>query len=284
MRPVFAQAERELAARLRDWITKTSDGALRWTAHSYRSALVQIKAGAAELDRAMFDRLRHAGGRAQELAIQHLVEQVAFLSGSFRGAERLISVNASAQIAATRSYLVPRYRTSAARYAWGRGRVGVAADMQKRLATDILIGAPVHETVDRLVASGGPRGYVALRGVAGEENAIVEYIPEGLFARYRYWADRIVRTEVSSAYGAQGHDSMQAAAQVLPELRRRWMGDVTACIHVCLPMVGQVVGINDAFSTGMGDLVMYPPAHPSCGCTAVPFAPSWASLLDDIAS
>jgi hypothetical protein len=40
---------------------------------------------------------------------------------------------------------------------------------------------------------------VARRGVAGEPGAVTEVIAEGLFKRYRYWACRIVRTELQSA-------------------------------------------------------------------------------------
>lgn len=276
--PIFAQAERELEAQLKKWIEETPDGELRWTAQSYRAALLQIKQTAGDLEEALHGSLDRSTKRAQRLAIDHLKEEVARFSAVFEGTPRIINVKAAAEIATARAFIIPKIKSSAARYAWGRGRVGVAKDIQNRLAVDILKGETVSHTVDRLVEHGGPRGAVALQGVLGEENAIVEVIPEGLFRRYRWWAERIVRTETTSAYGAQAQTSMQAAAREIPDLKRQWFADATACVHICQPMAGQIVGLNEPFITGLGDEVMYGGAHPCCGCVQLPYRADWPVL------
>ena len=275
MIPVLRQAQDELQRHLRGWMTRHPvDGAYRWTAHSYRGALAQIKKITAALEAAMLGRLDDGLPKAQRLAVQHLEAAVARLSGMFGEPIRL-RLDLAAEIAARRAYLVARMRASAARYAHGRGRASVAADMQRMLAADILRGAGVTETVERLVRHGGPRGAVALRGIAGEPGAVVEYIPEGLFARYRHWAQRVVRTELTSAYGAQAQESLRGAADQVPDLRRMWFADAGACAQICQPMAGQVRGIDEPFITPQGDAVQYGGAHPNCGCSQVPWKSDW---------
>lgn len=274
--PLMHQAEDELRQQLRKWIETRPGGELRWTAHKYRNAIQQLHQQSADLEQMLLERLESGLPRVQRAAVLQAATEVERLSAVF-GDPVSVPLDVAKVIATTRSYIIPRIRSSAHRYAWGRGRASVAADMQRMLAVDVLKGAPVYETVNRLVRHGGPRGLVALKGVAGEKGAVVELIPEGLFARYRHWADRVVRTELSSAYGATGHEAMRQAAEVVPDLKRMWFADASACSLICGPMAGQIVGLHEEF-TGPGGSCMYPPVHPHCGCTAVPWREGWPQL------
>lgn len=268
--PVFEQARRELTIDLAHWIETRPDGDVRWTAHSYRNALNQIDLTSRVIGARLAGTTIDAAGRAQIMALSHLREEVATFTQLFEGSTRLINLNVTAQIAQGRSFIIPRIRTSAARYTGM-----VREDLQQRLAVAILRGESLSTTVDRLQASGGPRGHVALRGVLGEPTAYVEDIPEGLFARYRSWAERVVRTETSSAYNAQLLDGMREARTEIYDLRKRWNADGSACAKICLPMDGEVVDIDQPFPSPIGPIDQAP-AHPNCGCRSGPWRDEWS--------
>lgn len=273
LEPVLAQAQHELARDLRHWIETRPGGDVRWTAHSYRNALSQITLIRSHLNERMDGALFGAMTGAQRLALRHLTEEVARLSQIFEGSTRAIALNATVQIATGRSFIIPRIRTSCARYAGN-----VATDIRQNLAVAILRGEPVTATVDRLRAHGGPRGIVALRGVLGDPGAVVEEIPEGLFARYRWWAARVVRTETVSAYNQQLVLGMHEAAERVPGLQKRWCADASACPKVCAPIDGQVRALNEPFDTELGP-VDQAPAHPNCGCRTGAWKPEWSEFL-----
>jgi hypothetical protein len=267
--PMLGQSQRELEADLRHWIETRPDGDVRFTAHSYRNALSQIDVTA----RAVAMRLQGvtvgAAERAQILALTHLTDEVARYSNLFEGSTRRLSLNVAAQLATGRSFIVPRIETSAARYAGM-----VREDLRTRLSVSILRGEQLSRVVDRLQAHGGPRGMVALAGIAGTPNAVVEYIPEGLFARYRHWAERVVRTETQAAYNGQLLEGMHEASVEIPDLKKRWNADGGACDEICLPMDGQVVGLHESFSSARGP-VDFAPAHPNCRCRSGPWRDAW---------
>lgn len=265
--PVLDKAQAELATQLKRWVAKHPDGEYRWTPHSYRNALVQIAHSQRTIHEKMRDRLEEGGDTASLLGAQHLVDDVARFSGLFEGSVQKLSVKPASLMASGQAYRVRRFETSSARYA---GRVG--KDIQQRLAIDILKGSKVQETIKRLQESGGPSGLVSL----GNR---VEDIPEGLFARYRFWAERLVRTEFSSAYCTTSAIGRQEAGRSVHGLQKKWMADAVAC-PMCLEQDGDVVEESDVFSpTGASD----PPCHPFCGCSVVPWKSDWGDLLGDIA-
>jgi hypothetical protein len=132
------QAQHELQHQLREWIHRTPDGELRWSAWKYRSALAQLHAGVAALEDSVHGSLERGGFDAQRAAARHLVNDVARFSEVFGDEVPRMQLNLAAKLLATgQASLVPRYRASAERYAWGQ-RYGVWADLNKRLAVDII--------------------------------------------------------------------------------------------------------------------------------------------------
>jgi hypothetical protein len=85
-------------------------------------------------------------------------------------------------------------------------------------------------------------------------------------------AESIARTETANALN-QGQQLLweQSADEGLidkDKAKRQWVIDpVTAkgC-PVCEPMDGQTVGLYEPFTTGLGDEVFAPVAHPRCNC------------------
>lgn len=280
--PVMVQAQKELGRQLQQWVQRVPDGSLRWTAWKYRAAVLQLQSGVAALEQSMRTRLTRAGAEAQRLSIDHMVSEVARFSSVFGDQLPPVRVNMAALVAAGEASLVPHYRAAAERYAWGR-KNGVWADLNQRLAVDILKGSSVAETVDRVVEHGGPRGVVALSGIAGEEDAVIELIPEGLFKRYRWKAETYVRTELASAYGLQSRLAFESFRQALPDLQRRWCTDGSGCPHICEPMDGQTVAADESFIDGEGHVVDHDGgAHPNCRCRWCAWRPHWDALFSSL--
>jgi hypothetical protein len=279
--PVFRQAREEMSEQLRGWLHRTPNGDLRWSAWKYHSALAQLQHGVEHLELQLDGRLQAGGAAGQRLALEHLIHETTRFTEVFGGEVPHLNLQVARMLAEGRASLVPKYRSSAARYAWG-SKYGVWHDINRRLAVDIMTGATVNETIRRLVRDGGPRGLVALRGVAGEEGAIVELIPEGLFARYESRAETYVRTEVAAAYSFQFREGLHDARRILPDLMRRWCCDGKACPQICMPMDGQVVALEQPFIGGDGSTIEGQPAHPRCRCREGAWRAHWPALLDSL--
>jgi len=273
MMPILDKAKNEISQQMRSWIERTPDGALRWSAQKYRNALLQINRTQINIGDKLELRVDSGIKASQDLAVGHLIDEVAQFSDIFDGTVTTLPLNAAKLVATGESYRIGRVANSAARYAGAIGK-----DIQKRLATDILRGAPVYETIKRLRQDGGPKGLVALEGAVGEKSAIVELIPEGLFARYAHFASRIVRTEISSAYGQQSLNGIRDASRIVEGLQKRWCADGGGCPEICGPMDGVTVDIDEDFQTSIGP-VDSTPAHPNCGCRTGAWKDSWADIL-----
>lgn len=276
LKPALARAQRELKRAMATWTHETADGELRWSAQKYRAAFAQVRMMAASLGVETGGVIKGAVFDANWLAIKHLAEETARFSKTFTGSLQKLPIDVARQLAGGGTYIIPRIRTSSARYA-----SRVAEDIRQRVLTDLLKGASVRETVDKLVAHGGPKGWVALRGVKGERGAIVEKIPEGLFARYRYWAERVVRTELASAYNQRALASIHEAARLIPGSQKRWCTDGTGCPKICDPIDGQTVDVNQSFITPVGACDC-PPGHPNCRCRVGMWNRTWPRIASEL--
>lgn len=284
--PLFDQAKSELAGRMRDWIVRhPADGELRWTAQSYRNALhaieeieARVRLRTADTALGRLGQLLRAGIRSVSRQLEDLLglsstrRTLALLEKEFTGSIHAVAVREAAVIATGQSLLTRRFRTSAARYAGN-----IRRDLQQRLAVDVLAGAPLRDTIARLVQHGGPRGLVALRGVAGEPGAMVEYIAEGLFRRYPHWADRWVRTEYAGAFNTtQTLASRDIADQLGPgTVTRVWIAAPRCCREICYHLDGTTCDAHGHFTSPEIGQLEAPPAHPYCRCTTAVESVAW---------
>lgn len=270
LEPVLDDARRELEHDLRKWLRLVPDGAERFTAQHYRAALAQIKSALRKIDgmEPRVSGILGAGGRrAGALAIGHLEAELATFGKIFQHTIRPTSFNAAAVLARNDRWLVPRFRTSAARY------VGdVRRDIQRQLALGVIRGETVDQLKARLIRLGGPRGAVAMRGILGHPDAAIEFIGEGLFTRYGYWAERLARTEVINAYNTHAHEGLREWAAEDDGAQKRWDAAVDArvCL-VCRALDGTVAEVNGDFPSGYNR----PPAHPQCRCAIVAWHREW---------
>jgi SPP1 gp7 family putative phage head morphogenesis protein len=271
--PVLRQARAEAAHGLRAWLEEHAlDGSSRYTAHKYRAVLAQLDVALEQvtnLETSLGDAMTRGGTAAVDLAGKHAIEQISSLSRIFGDAINPLPLSQAARIVghAGSKTLIAQMPTSAARYA---GQVG--NDIRQQLAVGLVKGESMFQMQRRLVRHGGPVGEVALKGILGDKGAVSEYIAEGLFKRYEYWAERVVRTEVLETYNAGHLEALHGHAKDIDGLKQQWNGalDRRICV-ICRDLDGEIAAIGKEFPGGYS----HPPAHPNCRCTLVAWHSDW---------
>ena len=274
--PALLEARDELRRGLAEWLAK-KDGEDRFTAQELRRGLVSIEA-ALKTIAGMRPELEATIGASTDaaagLAAGHLQEELARFGAKFGETFRPTQISTAAIIAKTKHEIIPKIRTSSKRYVGA-----VHEDMRRQLQIGLAKGETFTELTNRLRRLGGPRGLVALRGVVGEPGAQVEDIAEGLFNRYRHWAERVVRTEVINAYNVEHVAGIELINEDLEEgdepLYLRWDSspDRRRC-EFCRELDGRITKPGKPFRPG----ILQPPAHPNCRCVAVAWHPSWGDI------
>lgn len=269
VREILDQAQIELKRDLQmaRWLG-TDD---RYTAQIHRNALMQISGAIDHLNTQakpeLADTMRASGHAAGTLATSHLAHEVAAFSSIFEGTVRPIALEAASTIAKGNRLLWPRFKNSAARY------VGqVRDDIRRQLAIGLIRGETVDQMTNRLARLGGPKGLVYLKGRAGDPEGRAEIITEGLFKRYRYWAERLVRTETVNAYNEVALIGMDELEKDDPGYFKRWDAAVDGrlCI-LCRYYDDLVVPLHQNFPLGFPK----PPRHPNCRCACVIWRKEW---------
>lgn len=280
--PALIDARNELRRDLTDWLANAPDGDERFTAQQYRRALLALETSLdrmAQLAPDMQAALGNNATAAGALAVANLEQQVARFGAAFGESVYPTDLQLAAVLAKGDGLRIKHYRTSAARYA---GAVG--EDIRHQLAVGVAKNESFAQLKARLVKLGGPKGWVATRGVLGEPGAVAEHIAEGLFRRHRYWAERVVRTELIEAYN-QNH---QAGLELLNEARNpkttaeyveRWDSslDKRAC-PICRDLDRRVAKVGGEFKGGY----KRPPAHPNCRCVLVAWHVSWGDIAGEV--
>jgi SPP1 gp7 family putative phage head morphogenesis protein len=267
---VLDAAEKELSHDLGKWLA-SHKGDDRFTPQVYRNALVQIRGTLDHLrnstDDGMASALQYGGAQAAKLATSHLIREVMTFSQRFEHSVRPIAFEAASVIAEGKKTLWPGFKNSAHRYA---GQVG--DDIRKQLAIGLVRGETLDQLTDRLARLGGPKGYVYLRGRPGSPGSRGEMIAEGLFKRYRHWAERLAVTETVNAYNETAMIGMAELEEHDPGYYKRWDAaiDGRTC-QFCKQYDDLVTPIDKPFEGG----VDHPPLHPRCRCAVVVWRKEW---------
>jgi hypothetical protein len=271
--PILRQAQAETAAAFKNWLANVPDGNERFTAQRYRQALLQLSVAIETVEKrvggkhgAMAGTLIAQGAGAGAMAISHLQQEVAAFAAVFGASVRPLQLNQAAIMAKGDNFLIPRYRNSAARYGQDMGD-----DIRRQLAIGLASGETFAEMTNRLVGLRGPTGMVSLRGLQGSPSAYHEHIAEGLFVRYRYWAERIVRTEGLNAYNTHHLHALAEAEAVDPGYQKRWDATWDGVCPICKDLDGVIVDIDKPFPGGYA----HPPAHPNDKCALTPWRAEW---------
>lgn len=271
---LLVAADASLARRLGEWNALHGGREMRFTEASmlaYRSqmadVLVYVKARLAGITE--IEAMNAA--RTSAVATSRLFET---LEREFTGIAVPLRID-EAVIARLRPSLLARHATSVDRY--GMSMIDV---MQRTIADGFMEGVSQYEMTNRLVSLGGPRGLVSVRATEISPGVVFriaeEDIPEGLFVRHRYWAERIVRTEVAEAQNAVNFESIGDGIREFPDMRKKIlavMDNRTAWDSIGVH--GQVKAENENFRDGAGREYLRPPARPNDRETIIPWRAEW---------
>lgn len=190
-------ADRSLGRRLADWNRRNGGDSVAFTPNGIASYRQQIALAVEQLRASLGGHVSAASDDARALAVEQTIQQLRDLDRAFTGIVRPLRIPQALrldhQLHGDRSTLLRQHLTSIDRY--GAAMIG---EFEKRLAAGFVGGMTQGEMVNELTGHRGPRGDVSMRARVEAGQVIrtqTEYIPEGLFTRYRSWAWRIVRTE-----------------------------------------------------------------------------------------
>ncbi len=255
MLAVLDEAEKELTQALAKWMAMNKSME-KFTPQLYRNALLQIREALGNIKGPMATEiesvLKHNGNIAAALATGHLKKEVEVFSKHFEGSVRPIALDTASVLAEGKKTVWPRFASSATRYA---GQVG--EDINKQLAIGVVRGENIDQLTNRLVKLGGPK---------------TETAGEGLFKRYRYYAERLARTEVVNAYNTFAMEGMQELEQEDPGYFQRW--DAAVDGRTC-PYCREYDGLNCKLDGSFPGGIKQPPLHPNCRCCLVVWRKEW---------
>lgn len=176
----------------------------------------------------------------------------------------------------TKATLLQQHATSVDRY--GQHMLGQFQDIVRR---GLMVGASTFQLVDALVGHGGPAGpRVSTRATVDAVGKVVrlkeEDVPEGLFVRRRYWAERIVRTETAHAQNAAKLATITEARNDFGDMGKKILATFdNRTAYDSIAVHGQVRPVDGLFTDGAGRQYLRPPARPNDRETIVPWRLSW---------
>ena len=223
-----------------------------------------------------------AAERAVLASAPHTARDIASLDRIFTGIAKPLRIREAAVmegiVRRAKDALLNQHATSVDRYGDGMIR-----DFRRLMSRGLAEGVSQGQMVDALVGHGGPRGpRVSTKATTDPVTGRVirlreEDIPEGLFVRKRYWAERVVRTEVAHAQNeARLRTIERSRAEDFPDMGKKILAvlDNRTALD-SLAVHGQVRALEDMFQDGAGRQYLRPPARPNDRETIVPWRLAW---------
>lgn len=271
-------ADVQLARKLSRYITRES---VTFTAAHAASMRAQAQVVAAFVEARLLGLTEEAALSAIAGSVVSTANLIEKLEMTFHGINQPLQLRQAATMSrvveGTRASLLAQHETSVDRY--GQAMI---AQMERRMMAGLVENQTIDQVVDGLVQMKGPKGLVSMRAKVidgGVVRLAEEDIAEGLFVRYRYWAERIVRTETANAYEEATQRSLYEARSELPDMQKKIMAvfdNRTAPDSVAVH--GQIRPLEGYFIDGAGRQYLRPPARPNDRETVIPWRPSWQEV------
>lgn len=282
------EAQRILARRLRETSRPLGGPDARFTEAGMVSYQRQIQLSL-EYVKARMNGLTEAQATAAiRQSYNRTIQVMEGLERRFTGITRPLQLREASRLNAaigrSAGSLLARVPTS-----WDRYGLSMIGEFERYMRAGLTTGASMDEMIGALTGHGGPTGKVSLRARVTPQGILrlqEADIPEGLFVRYRSWAERIVRTETMAAYNGARYEGLE-------EIRRTDFPDMQKKIVAILDqrtapdsiyVNGQVRNLNASFEDGAGRTYLYPPARPNDRETVIPWRPRWEGPAREIPS
>lgn len=192
---------------------------------------------------------------ALDLSFEHMGDELESLSRAFDGSSLDVTLDAAKALAdPAQKLLANHFDTSVARYGGD-----LLNGVRQRLFVAVRTGDSLRDVASDIAGDRGPFGIV------GRDNA-----------------DRLVRTEVSQAYGAAQHSGLKQAAEQSPSIKKVWLHVGSYKCETCMPLHGTSRTIDGTWTIKQGRKVRevaHAPAHPNCGCRVTGMKDNWKGKL-----
>lgn len=255
IRAMLQQADRDLKLRLRASAITLGGRELRASEATLLAYSKSIEVVLAYTEKRLLNLTHEQAQRAVSKTVKATARDLSKLETAFTGVTRPLRIREAAQLAGVvdRSFrpLLSQHKTSVQRY--GNAMIG---EFRKIMRKGIITGASNGEMVDALVKHGGPNG---------------------LFQAKRYWARRIVRTEVAHAQNeARLNTIVESQRTDFPDIRKKILATFDNRTAMdSIGVHGQVRAPLELFMDGAGRQYLRPPARPNDRETIVPWRAAW---------
>jgi hypothetical protein len=246
----FLRLLRDLKDNLLGRLTAQSDNR-PFDAFRLRTVLAEAQAGIDALERkagAFYGKAEH---EAAELAADHLEDEIRRLGLAFDREPLIVSIDPAAALAdPAQGLLAQHFETSVERY---------GGDVLNQVRQRVFVGLRSGDSFADVSRSVG----VAIEGTAGN-------------------AKRLVRTEISQAYGSAQHSGIAQAAKQVKGLVKVWMHIGSFVCPVCMPLHGTERPLDGTWTIKQGKKtkqVAHAPAHPQCVCRVAAMKPGWREKM-----
>jgi hypothetical protein len=194
MRSLYDKVRQEMEAKLAE--LKSSGRGQSFSAHHARQVQAQVMDGLRQINQQLGVQLSTKSAAAAKLARGHTISAVQKMERRFAGTTPVLGIEQAGVFSKLYAGVEPSLLTRHHKLVFNYPKPTIAR-VQKNLAMSMLTGETVDKAVDRIVSQGG------------------------VFSRERYRAERIVRTEMSYAYGVTNQACLRNVAQEVPNLQKR---------------------------------------------------------------
>ena len=279
---VLREARDDTARGLRDWLKKVpaDERDEKYTIHKHRALLGElddaIETIRNKLGPATRRDLKAETGMAIDLATGQIRKLVDAGQKKFQDSVEPLRVDLAKVVLRTNKMLIHRHENSARRYAGDVGNI-----VQKQIAIGLIKGESVDQMVRRLT------GKLEKHFDRMSDSERAAAAADRLHEMSRYQAERLVRTELIHAANVAHIEQLKDVEEDRQERARedgekpsdddddrwqkKWDASVDTACDVCEDLDGEIVDVDDVFSSGDDG----PPAHPNCRCAVVPWRADW---------
>lgn len=251
----FQRALEEARKTIEGRLAAAGDDAL--TAFRLRSQIFEVEGALRALKDKGTGILVAGETKASELSLEQLNRELRDLGGKFGDPVR-VSLGAARELSDdVRGLLANQFETSMERYG-----LDLLNRVRGRLISGVITGDSPRQMAAEIVGRSGALGEVT-----------------------KVEADRLVRTEVSTAFGHANTTAMKRAQKSIPDLMKMWVHLGTYVCPMCGPLHRTKRKMDGTWTVKSGKktrTVAGPPLHPNCGCRAIPVRASWDVKLRDL--
>lgn len=190
--------------------------------------------------------------QAVDLSIEHISDELERLSSAFDAAPLNVSIDALKVLTdPAQGLLASHFETSVKRY---------GMDMLNGVRRELFVGMRTGDTLGSIVQK--------ISGMQGPLGAVGKSSGE-----------RLVRTEVSNAYGSAQHSGLEQASHQVPGLKKVWLHVGSFLCKTCGPLHGTERPLDGTWTIGKRK-VAHAPGHPNCTCRVSAMKKSWRQGLE----